>query len=60
MTMTLIAKNKLCFVDKSIPQPTNESAPEFKAWICCINMVTTAVEFPIQRESFRFYNTSSV
>lgn len=30
MTMTLIAKNKLCFVDKSIPQPTNESAPEFK------------------------------
>lgn len=53
MTMTLIAKNKLCFVDKSIPQPTNESAPEFK---CMDLLYSTAV----QRESFRFYNTSSV
>lgn len=57
MTMTLIAKNKLCYVDKSIPQPINESHQNSNAWIFCINMVTTAVENSPSKERASTFTT---
>ena len=38
MIIGLTAKNKMSFVDGSLPQPSSTS-PDYNAWICCNNMI---------------------
>ncbi|XP_059639832.1 uncharacterized protein LOC132282240 [Cornus florida] len=39
MVMALSAKNKIGFIDKSIPKPSDSSVAELQQWIRCNNMV---------------------
>lgn len=39
--MALSAKNKVGFIDGSIPKPTRSSEPDLQQWIRCNNMVTS-------------------
>lgn len=38
MIISLTAKNKMPFVDGTLPQPSSDSS-DFKAWLHCNNMV---------------------
>jgi len=50
MLMALIAKNKLAFVDGSLPQPSVNAGIEYHAWICCNNMILSWILNSVSKE----------
>ncbi|KAL5550091.1 hypothetical protein UlMin_000267 [Ulmus minor] len=49
MTMALIAKNKMCFVDGSISKPTIDE-PSHNLWLQCNNMVMSWILNSLSKE----------
>jgi hypothetical protein len=50
MLMALIAKNKLAFVDGSLPQPSVNAGIEYHAWIRCNNMILSWILNSVSKE----------
>jgi hypothetical protein len=50
MTMALTAKNKLAFVDGSLPQPAIDTGAEFQAWVRCNNMILSWILNSVSKE----------
>lgn len=50
MTMALTAKNKLSFVNGSLPQPAVETGAEYHAWVRCNNMILSWILNSVSKE----------
>lgn len=50
MIMALTAKNKLAFVDGSLPQPSMDAGAEHHAWVRCNNMVLSWILNSVSKE----------
>ncbi len=50
MTMALTAKNKLAFVDGSLPQLAIDAGVEFQAWVRCNNMILSWILNLVSKE----------
>jgi hypothetical protein len=50
MLMALIGKNKLAFVDGSLPQPSVDAGTEYHAWIRCNNMILSWILNSVSKE----------
>lgn len=60
MIIGLIAKNKLCFVDGSVPKPSSNSTNS-KSWERCNNMVIGWIIASLDRviaKSIMYYNNA--
>ena len=61
MIIGLATKNKMCFVDGSLPKPA-ETDPTYKAWVICNEMVIGWILKslgPVQAKSIFFFKTAS-
>ncbi len=50
MLMALIGKNKLAFVDGSLPQPSVDAGTEYHAWIRCNNRILSWILNSVSKE----------
>jgi hypothetical protein len=50
MIMALTAKNKLAFVDGSLPQPSIDAGAEHHAWVRCNNMILSWILNSVSKE----------
>lgn len=62
MIMALTAKNKLAFIDGSLPQPALDVGVEYQAWVRCNNMILSWIFNSVSKEitaSVIYIDTSS-